>query len=145
MAIHIEEIAFGSETYNSLLKLRYEILRKPRGIELSEKDTSGDDSKFHLAAWDGEKPIGCLLLKPLDAHRLHLQQMAILQHYRGQGIGARLIRFAEALAAARGYTIIEMHANKAAWEFYKKLGYAEDGEEFTENAVSSRRMLKQIA
>jgi GNAT superfamily N-acetyltransferase len=145
MPMNIEEIAFGSEKYKSLLKLRYEILRKPRDIELSDKDTAADDKKIHIAAFENEKPVGCVLLKPLNAQTLWLHQMAVLKEHQGQGIGARLIRHAEALAAARGFSMIDMHANRSAQGFYKKLGYVTEGEEFIENAVPAIRMIKSLS
>lgn len=144
MTIDIREIAYGSEEYKALLKLRYEILRKPRGIKLSGKDTAADAIKFHIAAFENGQPIGCVLLKSIDSHTMLLHQMAVSDARQGQGIGTKLVRYAEELAITRGFETIEMYANNFAQGFYEKLGYLIEGDEFIENTVPSIKMHKPL-
>jgi GNAT superfamily N-acetyltransferase len=144
MAVKIEEVAFGSEKYKALLEIRYEILRKPLGLELSAKDTASDSSEFHIAAVADEQPVGCVLLRPIDSKTIKLRQMAVSDAYRGQGVGAKLIGYAEALAAARGFKTMEMHARKSARVFYEKQGYAAEGGEFIEVTVPTLKMWKHL-
>jgi GNAT superfamily N-acetyltransferase len=67
----------------------------------------------YLVAWDGERPVGHLLIK-WDGPRQEpmrsalpdcpeLEDYYIDPHYRGRRIGLRLIEAAEALARTRGY------------------------------------------
>ncbi len=123
-------IPFGSDEYKALLTIRYEVLRKPIGMELRAKDIANDCNEFHLAAFDDGKAIGCVLLKPLSNSTVQLRQMAILDSYRGKNIGAELVRFAETFAAAKGFTIIETRARKTAQGFYEKLGYTSYADAF---------------
>jgi GNAT superfamily N-acetyltransferase len=142
--IQIEEVAFGSEKYRALLELRYEILRKPLGLAVSTEDTASDEREFHIAAFDGDRPVGCVLLRPLGSDTIKLRQMAVAEVLRNQGLGAKLVRFAEKLAAARGFKTIEMHARRSAQVFYEKLGYAETGPEFIEVTVPTVKMWKSL-
>jgi len=144
MTLKIEEVAFGSEKYKALLEIRYEILRKPLGLELCEKDTASDSNEIHIAAFEDEQPVGCVLLRPIDSNTIKLRQMAVSDSYRRLGIGAKLVGYAEELAATRGFKTIEMHARKSAQVFYEKLGYATEGEEFIEVTVPTIKMHKRL-
>ena len=145
MTVIIEEVVFGSKKYQQLLALRDAILRKPLGTQLSEKDTATDDKEFHIGAFDGEAAVGCIVLRPLEGGIIKLRQAAVADDYQGQGIGAKLVRFAEALASARGFTAAQMHARITAQIFYEKLGYSVEGEAFIEATVLNIKMHKAIA
>lgn len=123
MSVHIKEISFGSPEYEAVLDIRYAVLRRPIGMELRPKDTELDDTEFHIAAFDGEAIIGCVLLRPLSATHLKLRQMAVMDSYQGKGIGAALVRFAEGFAARKNFGTIETNARRTAQGFYEKLGY----------------------
>lgn len=130
MAITYKDIPFGSEDYKTLLAIRYEVLRKPLGWELREKDIANDSNEFHLAAFENGKAIGCVLLKPLSSSNIQLRQMAVRDGYRGKNIGAQLVQFAEEFARKQGFTSIETRARKTAEGFYAKLGYTAHADEF---------------
>jgi len=144
MKIDIREVAFASEEYKSLLKIRYDVLRKPLGTELSAKDIEADDKEFHVAVFDGANAIACVLLRPINADIIKLRQMAVTDACQGQGIGAKLVLHAEELAASRGFKTMELHARKFAQGFYEKLGYATEGEEFIEATVPNIKMFKSL-
>lgn len=130
MAIDIREVLFGSEEYKELLDIRNEVLRKPIGMMLRSKDTASDEREYHIAAFDSEKAIGCVLLRPLDNVSIQLRQMAVIDSHRGQNIGAKLMQFAEQFASNKKFKAIETRARKTAEGFYKKLGYVSYATEF---------------
>jgi N-acetylglutamate synthase-like GNAT family acetyltransferase len=130
MAMDFKEVVFGSSEYKELLDIRNEVLRKPIGMVLRPKDIASDKQEYHLAAFDNGKAIGCVLLRPLDNGSIQLRQMAILDNYRGQNIGAKLVQFAEQIALNKKFKIIETRARKTAEGFYKKLGYISYPNEF---------------
>lgn len=121
--MRIQEIAFGSEDYKALLRIRDEVLRKPIGMQLREKDIALDHEEHHIAAFEKDTVIGCVLLRPIDDKTIWLRQMAVIDAYQGKGIGAQLVEFAETTATKKGYKIIETNARKTAQGFYEKLGY----------------------
>lgn len=144
MIINIKEVPFGSDSYKTLLDLRYEVLRKPIGMELRPKDTELDSTEYHIAAFDGAEIIGCVLLRPLGGGAIKLRQMAVRDDYQGRGIGAKLVSYAEKLASVRSFTIMETNARKTAQGFYEKLGYRPSGNYFLEVSLHTIRMSKSL-
>ncbi len=144
MTLSIQEIPFASAEYKQLLELRYDILRKPLGLEVSAQDVATDNREFHIAAFENGKAVGCVLLRPITADVIKLRQMAVANEAQGQGLGKRLVKYAEELASARGFKIIETHARKVAQVFYEKLGYVAEGDYFTEVTIQTIKMHKTL-
>jgi GNAT superfamily N-acetyltransferase len=140
--VAFREVAFGSQGYDQLLAIRDAVLRKPIGLKLRAKDTASDPGDYHLAAFDGPSPVGCVLLTPRGNGLVQLRQMAVLDSHRGRDIGARLVAFAEKIAAERGFTTVETRAWKTAEGFYRKLGYESLEHEFSdEHTLLMRKSL----
>jgi GNAT superfamily N-acetyltransferase len=137
--ISLREVAFGSDVYGALLAIRDEVLRKPIGMVLRDKDTATDHAEFHLAAFDQDKAVGCVLLKPLGKDVIQLRQMAILDSHRGRKIGKMLVDFAERFASGNGFSVVETRARRTARGFYEKLGYHSVEEEFADEHTLKMR------
>jgi GNAT superfamily N-acetyltransferase len=140
--ITLREVAFGSDHYRALLTIRDQVLRKPIGMVLRDKDTASDHMEFHLAAFDGDKAVGCVMLKPLGRDAIQLRQMAVLDSYRGRNIGAMLAGYAESFAREKGFGVIETRARRTARGFYEKLGYQSREGEFADE--HTLKMIKPL-
>ena len=80
---------------------------------------------FLVAREDG-RVIGSIIAG-YDGYRGHLNRVAVLKAYRQQGVGALLVREAEARLRALGCAKINLQiraANHAVASFYRSLGYA---------------------
>jgi predicted GNAT family N-acyltransferase len=136
---------FDSGLYRQNLKLRAGILRQPLGLELVDEDTANDAHEHHFSVTVGNKAIACVQLRPLNAQTLKLRQMAVAEEFRGKGMGAALVRFAEGWARDAGFRTIMMHARATAVGFYEKLGYISEGEPFEECTIPHIVMRKRLA
>lgn len=142
MNITFKEIKFGTEGYKTLLDIRYQVLRKPLAMEMREKDIANDANEFHLAALDGKRIIGCVLLHPHNQENIQLRQMSIIDAYKGKGLGAQLVKFAEDFARSKKYINIETRARRNVQGFYEKLGYISFENEFAdEHTLLMRKVL----
>jgi N-acetylglutamate synthase-like GNAT family acetyltransferase len=141
----IETIPYGSPFYASSLRLREEVLRKPIGMALRPQDTVDEENQIHVAALDESGAVvGTALLKPCGSKTFKLRQMAVADPLRGRGLGARLMRAAEAEARAAGAEEVFMVARLVAEGFYAKLGYSREGETFIEVGLPSVIMRKRL-
>jgi predicted GNAT family N-acyltransferase len=143
--MHLEQIAHHSALYAEACALRDAVLREPLHMQLSKEDIAGEESQFHCVARDENGVVvGTVLLKPLTEHHVKLRQMAVATALHGQGIGAKLVHFAEALARHHGFMSIECNARCYASGFYKKLGYWPEGEIFMEVGLPTVKMGKAL-
>ena len=141
--IGLSEAPFGSALYAQALRLREATLRKPLGLTLSAEELSDDAHRRHFCAVVNGSVIGSVSFKRLGAHTLQLKQMAVADGRQGEGIGSRLLSYAEAWARRHGYGMIILNARLGADAFYKKHGYAIEGEAFDENTIPHIRMTKR--
>ena len=142
MALKI--IEHGSDEYQKMVDLRYEILRKPLGLKFSDDELEKEKEDILIGAFDDEKLLACCLITREKGNTCRLRQMAVQNNMQGKGIGATMMNFAENVARDRGFRTMSMHARKTAIGFYEKLGYKVDGDEFQEVTIPHFVMLKVL-
>ncbi|TGR25986.1 MULTISPECIES: GNAT family N-acetyltransferase [unclassified Mesorhizobium] len=87
-----------------------------------------------LGAWDGGALVGTVTLlldcPPNQPHRAEIAKLMTSVEYRGRGVGTRLMRAAERLAAEKGRTllVLDTAAEEGASGLYEKLGFTLTGE-----------------
>jgi ribosomal protein S18 acetylase RimI-like enzyme len=135
----------SSALHQAELELRWRVLRAPLGHPREATRFHFEDESLHLVALDGEALVGCVLFHPEEDQGGRLFQMAVEPARQGQGIGLRLVRTLEAELARRGFRTVTLHARDTAVGFYQRLGYAVDGEPFTEVGIPHRHMRRALA
>lgn len=145
MTFHIRQISTLDPEYAQVWALREAVLRQPIGLSLHDEDLSGEVNEHILVAMQHDNVVGCLLLRPVNTRELKARQMAVAGAEQGNGLGAALMREAEALAVSGGYTLITLHARETAVPFYDRLGYKGVGSGFTEVGIPHLLMQKQVA
>ncbi|OWY21076.1 GNAT family N-acetyltransferase [Sphingobacteriales bacterium UPWRP_1] len=139
-------IAYGSEQYRQTIQHRDEILRKPLHLHFTEEQLAAENEQVHLACFDAEseKLLACLILVPEANRKIKMRQVAVAANLQRQGIGQKLVAFAENWAVQAGFSIIHCHARDTAVPFYLKLGYHIEGNPFTEVTILHYYMEKQL-
>jgi len=74
----------------------------------------------------------------------HIGRMAVLQAYRGQGIGRAMLETLINAAARLGLSQVHLNSQLTAVGFYRALGFEETGEPFIEAGIEHIRMQRQI-
>jgi predicted GNAT family N-acyltransferase len=109
----------------------------PQQIEWDEMDPLC----VHALAVDADgTPIGTGRLAP-DGK---IGRMAVLEEWRGKGVGAAILDFLIASAQERGIKQCRLHAQYHALDFYLQHGFATDGEEFMEAGIAHMRMHRDL-
>ena len=98
-----------------------------------------DESTHFLATVDGE-PAGASRWRKTDKG-YKLERFAVLQKYRGFGVGQELVRTVLAdLPEDAGF--IYLHAQVQAVTLYERFGFKKVGEEFEEAGIRHYTMIK---
>jgi len=142
---NIRIISFQSVDYDKEIALRYDVLRKPLGLQFTADQLSAEGAFLHLGYFEGDDLLACLILAPEPNGKIKMKQVAVAINKQGKGIGAQLVNGAEALAAEKGFTLMYCHARDTAVQFYLKLGYHKIGDKFEEVSIPHFEMEKIIS
>lgn len=123
--------------------LRYEILRKPLGMEPGSELFPQEEECLHLVALEEERVLGCVLFRPQDKTG-RLFAMAVSEPMQGKGVGTKLVRELIRLVRERGFHEIFLHARDHALGFYERLGFQVTGDPFLEVGIRHLRMQQRL-
>lgn len=153
--IRIRRISTSDPLYLQERALREEVLLGPIGFDMArfEAEFPGLEERFEhfVAVFDhpaGPRVVGCAALLRDAEHPevARLMQMAVDLQRQGEGIGRRLVVATERRAFGElGITSLYCHAQLPAAGFYRRLGWEEDGEVFTEAGIPHKKMVVQCA
>lgn len=123
MNIDIRNIIYDSPEYEVSVNLRNEVFRKPWGLDIRNDDLSSDKEVEMFGAYIGNKMIATIFLDEYSKDTVKIKSVAILEEYRGKGLGKYLMDYVENIARQRGYTKSILMGRVSAEKFYHKLGY----------------------
>lgn len=144
LTLRFRNIQHASVEYALTVALRDRVLRHPLGLYFTPEQLEAESDEFHLSAWDDNQLLACLVLKPVDAFTVKMRQVAVQESMRGQGIGKKLVAFAETFAREHLFKNMVLHARESAIPFYLVQGYELFGEPFTEVSIPHRAMRKNL-
>ncbi len=141
----LREVAYGTPAYDATVALRDAVLRRPLGLVFTPEQLAAEADEIHLAGFADDGAVrACVVLVPKPDGVMKLRQMAVHPDHQRQGLGARLVAFAEQVARARGARRMVLNARDAAIGFYAGLGYAVEGEGFVEVTLPHHTMVKDL-
>ncbi len=145
MAITIHQIEFATPEYDDAVRLRYDVLRRPLGLDFAPEQLAEEYAQVHLAAYNAAgRLVGYLNLTPVDEHTVQMRQVAVAPDQQGRGVGTELVHQSEWLARQSGIRRIILHARAPAVPFYERLDYAVVGEPFEEVTIQHWHMEKTV-
>jgi predicted GNAT family N-acyltransferase len=106
----------------------------PPGIEFD-----GDRMTQSVLAFVGRVPVGTARIV-LDFPDLRLGRVAVLERWRGLGIGRALVEACVAFARKRLARSVVLHSQSSVVPFYEKLGFVVEGDEYLEAGIPHRTM-----
>ena len=143
-------IEHQSDEYQQTVELRYQILREPLGLTFAPEQLQDEHNQYHIAGFETNPDsqqktlVCCLLFEKIDDQTLKMRQVAVKTDKQGQGIGKKLVDFAEQFARHHQYKRIVMSARLTAVPFYKTRQYAPTGLQYEEVGLEHFKMEKQL-
>src|SRR5690606_11192061 len=105
-----------------------------------ERDALDPVSAHVLARTADGTPVGTARLTP----DRRIGRMAVLEAYRGRGIGEALLEALVAHARARGWPEVSLHAQLHALPFYARAGFVPCGPVFSEAGIDHQLMVRRL-
>ncbi len=139
-------IEFATPEYDEAVKLRYNVLREPLGLDFMPEFLAVEYKDTHLACYDERYTLlGCLILSTTTSGYFKMRQVAVADEWQGRGVGRKLVEASETLARSLHIPKIELNARATAIPFYSKLYYTKVGEPFMEVGISHLKMEKLLS
>jgi predicted GNAT family N-acyltransferase len=128
---------------SAVLALRHAVFvdeqKVPQELEVDEDDKIAT----HLVALAEGRVVGTLRILS-HGRTAKIGRMAVATSFRKNGIGRALMEFAAVTASREGSLEITLAAQLSARDFYKRLGYAEQGPVFFDANLPHIRMRKHL-
>ena len=137
--MELKRIQHNTPEYERVVALRRRVLRAPLGLDFTAEQLAAEADDIHLAGFEGETPVACLILTPVSPEQWKMRQVAVAPERQGGGLGSRLVAYCEGVARAAGCAQITLHARETAVPFYLRAGYEVEGEPFEEVTVPTER------
>lgn len=138
-------IDFATPEYDEAVSIRYDVLRKPLGLDFSIEQLQSEWADVHLVCYaDNGEMLGCLVLSKKE-NALKMRQVAVKERLRGSGVGKALVEAAETYAKTNGYEVILLNARSNAVSFYERLGYEIISDTFQEIGIDHKKMRKILS
>lgn len=125
-------------------RVRIAVFVDEQGISVEEDLDGMDESATHLLATVEGTPVGTArMLEKGNVGKIG--RLAVLKPYRGQGLGAAIMRAALADLAARPHiTEARLGAQIEAVAFYQALGFTPEGDEFLDAGLPHQEMVRPL-
>ncbi|MBI5223986.1 GNAT family N-acetyltransferase [Candidatus Micrarchaeota archaeon] len=125
--------------FEQVLKIRHDtfVIGQKVPIEL-EVDGLDKEAEHFILFFEGT-PAGCARIRYLE-DTAKLERIAILEQYRGKGLGKELMRFLIRHCRQKPIREIVMHAQYYLLEFYRSFGFVPVGERFDDVGIEHIEM-----
>jgi predicted GNAT family N-acyltransferase len=124
----------------ALRAVREQVFVREQAVPIELEWDEFDPLCQHVVAEAAGQAIGTGRLLP-DGH---IGRMAVLEPWRGQGVGSALLEALLRLARDRGIGRVRLNAQSRAAAFYRRHGFVAEGEEFIEAGIAHRSMWRDV-
>ncbi len=116
-----------------------------------EQDTRFDENEVYEEEIDSktyliylkDKIVGTIRYREIEDRVFKIERFAILKEYRNKGIGKQTLNFlCNLIIEQYNPCTITLNGQMHAFEFYKKCGFKEEGEEFLEARIRHMKMVR---
>lgn len=122
-------------------EIRHEVFVIEQKVPVELEWDEMDAISVHAVAYDENgKAIATGRLLP-DGH---IGRMAVRKTARGQGIGGRVLKALMAEAQKRGDHVVILNAQTHAEPFYRRFGFAREGDEFMDAGIPHIAMRRKF-
>ncbi len=137
-------ISKDNKVFESAFTVRKAVFVDEQGFNDFLDET--DKLAYHIVAFMEDKIVGCGRLFEADEDgTYHIGRIAVLNSYRGNGIGYEIMKRIEVFSKENLNAVtLELSAQKRALDFYIKLGYETVGDEYLEENYPHYYMRKTI-
>jgi len=135
----------SEEEFAEYFSFRWQLLRKPLGLERGSEQDQLEKSAFHIAAYINHTIIGVGRLHVEVNATARIRYMAVHDDYQNQGVGSYILKELEQFALVNNIQTCWLYARESAVDFYINNGFVIKGENKSElSQLRHQRMEKPL-
>lgn len=104
--------------------IRFQVFTQEQGIGEGLDKDGLDEQAIHALVFDGKIAVATARLCLIDSTHGVLARVAVLKHYRKQGLAGRVVDALMRYARQHGVDTIDIHAHHYLREYYQKHGFS---------------------
>lgn len=139
--INLSYKTYGDMTENEY-QLRYAVFVVEQKMAYEEEFENDEDNFSHCHIYSGKELVACARLGQVTNGAIRIGRIAVRKDLRGNGLGKKIVEYAENVGYKSGYNKFFLIAQSYAKGFYEKMGYITEGKEFIEAGISHIKMTK---
>ncbi|MCW8922236.1 MAG: GNAT family N-acetyltransferase [Gammaproteobacteria bacterium] len=128
------------QNQRALKQIRTTVFIEEQHVPVELEWDKFDDQSIHFLVLHDNKPIATARLKP-DGQ---IGRMAVIKNCRNRGVGSKLLSTILQEAKDNGYSMVYLHAQKNAINFYSQFNFIQNGTEFIDADIKHRAMYKLL-
>lgn len=128
----------------SCIRIRRRVFIEGQSVPEADEFDGLDEACTHLVAEASTGPCATVRLRITPGGEAKLERLAVIEEWRGRGIGGLLAAALEQEARRLGHTEVVLGAQVQAIAFYEGLGYVAEGPVFDDAGIPHRLMRKGI-
>jgi predicted GNAT family N-acyltransferase len=126
---------------SAIQSIRHQVFEVEQGVAHELEFDGQDDTAQHLLAYWENQPIGTTRIRYLSPQTVKIERLAVLQEFRGKGIGIKLMKATLEVIHNKGIPEVIVHAQEYVKNLYLKLGFEIIGERFYEANIPHFKMM----
>ncbi|MFQ6612353.1 MAG: GNAT family N-acetyltransferase [Fidelibacterota bacterium] len=137
MSVEIQIVKTATELKQAH-QIRIQVFVEEQKVDPSIELDEYDAVATHVLALVNGNPVGTARWRQTD-QGIKLERFAVLQEYRGLGVGKALVEFI--LNRVRNEGSIYLNAQEAVIQFYEQFGFQVRGKHFFEAGIPHKKMV----
>jgi len=134
-----------SSSYADALAIRKEVFIKEQQVPVEREIDENEQQAIHFVLYnDQNEPLATVRLLPSDNNTIKVQRMAVVKKARKHHYGKVIMQEAENYASNHDYQKMTLGAQISAQNFYRNLGYQEEGDIFWDAGMEHITMTKNL-
>lgn len=126
------------------LAIRHEVFVVGQAVPEDREIDGLDGVCTHLLALVDREPAGTARLRETADGHAKAERVAVLDRFRGLGLGLELMRTLETESARRGHREVVLSAQVAVIGFYERQGYTVEGGVYEDAGIPHQDMRKRF-
>ncbi len=128
-----------------VMRIREVVFVEGQDVPLDRERDEHDAGARHFIMCREGVAVGCARARVLESGRTaKLERVAVLEEFRGLGLGARLMDYLMDYCRAGGAREVKLHSQCSVRRFYEKMGFRARGEVFMDAGIEHIEMCLEL-